>query len=69
MQKAARGNGDIRKDAKVTDQGSELGRNVEVKKLLTKYGYDIRPTGPDASHQNSPQERPHETIGMQLDQC
>eukprot|EP00957_Ditylum_brightwellii_P133159 10152848-Ditylum_brightwellii.AAC.1 len=43
--------------------GSELGRNVEVKKLLTKHGYDIQPTGPEVSHQNSPGERPHETIG------
>eukprot|EP00957_Ditylum_brightwellii_P029521 2230740-Ditylum_brightwellii.AAC.1 len=45
------------------DLGSELGRNVEVKKLVTKHGYDIRPTGPDPSHQNSPGERPHKTIG------
>eukprot|EP00957_Ditylum_brightwellii_P055930 4237964-Ditylum_brightwellii.AAC.1 len=45
------------------DLGSELGRNVEIKKLLTKHGYDIYPTGSDAFHQNSPGERPHETIG------
>eukprot|EP00957_Ditylum_brightwellii_P184847 14078488-Ditylum_brightwellii.AAC.2 len=45
------------------DLGSELGRNVEVKKLLTKHGYDIQPISLDASHQNLPGERPHETIG------
>eukprot|EP00957_Ditylum_brightwellii_P002262 174189-Ditylum_brightwellii.AAC.1 len=45
------------------DLSSELGRNIEVKKLLTKHGYDIRPTSPNTSHQSSPGERPHETIG------
>eukprot|EP00957_Ditylum_brightwellii_P134781 10276000-Ditylum_brightwellii.AAC.1 len=45
------------------DLGSELGKNAKAKKLLTKHGYDIRPTGPNTSHQNSPGERPQETIG------
>eukprot|EP00957_Ditylum_brightwellii_P123361 9406385-Ditylum_brightwellii.AAC.1 len=46
------------------DLGRKLGRNVEVKKLLMKHGYNVRPTGPSASHQNSPGKRPHETIGV-----
>eukprot|EP00957_Ditylum_brightwellii_P056081 4250716-Ditylum_brightwellii.AAC.1 len=45
------------------DLGSELGQNEDVKTLIIKHGYDIQPTRPDALYQNSPAERPHETIG------
>ena len=45
------------------DLGGELGRNLEVQKLFSKHGYDIRPTTPDAFHENSLVERPHQTIG------
>eukprot|EP00957_Ditylum_brightwellii_P060328 4581430-Ditylum_brightwellii.AAC.1 len=45
------------------DLGSDLGRNEEVRKLLMKHGYDIRPTAPDASHQNTSTEWPHGMIG------
>jgi len=31
------------------DQGGELYNNPEVRKLFTRFGYDIRPTGADAS--------------------
>eukprot|EP00957_Ditylum_brightwellii_P202676 15331261-Ditylum_brightwellii.AAC.1 len=31
--------------------------------MLTKHGYNIRPTDPNASHQNSLAERPQKTIG------
>ena len=43
--------------------GGELGRNTAVLDLLKKHDYDIRPTSPDSSHQNSLAERPRETIG------
>eukprot|EP00957_Ditylum_brightwellii_P121180 9241990-Ditylum_brightwellii.AAC.1 len=45
------------------DLGSELGRNEDVKALLIKHRYNIQPTAPDASYQNSSAEQPHETIG------
>ena len=45
------------------DLGSELGQNEDIKALLIKHGYDIKPTAPDASYQNSPAEQPHEAIG------
>jgi len=41
------------------DQGGELYNNPEVRKLFTRFGYDIRPTGADASNQNAPVERGH----------
>jgi len=41
------------------DQGGELCNNPEVRKLFTRFGYDIRPTGADASNQNAPVERGH----------
>ena len=44
------------------DQGGELYHNPEVTTLFKKFGYDIYPTGADASHQNGPVERAHRTI-------
>ena len=44
------------------DQGGELLNNPEVKNLLTKSGYTIHPTGTDASCQNVPAKRGHQTI-------
>jgi len=41
------------------DQGGELYNNPEVRKLFTRFGYDIRPTGADASIQNAPVEGGH----------
>jgi len=41
------------------DQGGELYINPEVCKLFTRFGYDIGPTGADASNQNAPVERGH----------
>ena len=41
------------------DQGGELCNNPEVRKLFTRFGYEIRPTGADASNQNAPVERGH----------
>ena len=41
------------------DQGGELYNNPEVRKLFTEFGYDLRPTGADASNQNAPVERGH----------
>ena len=45
------------------DLGGELGQSQEVKDLLEKHGYSVRPTAPESSHQNSPAERPHQLIG------
>jgi hypothetical protein len=44
------------------DQGGELFQNPACKALFLKYGYEIRPTGADASHQNGPVERAHQTV-------
>ena len=44
------------------DQGGELFNNPEVKNLFQKSGYTIKPTGADASHQNGPVKRGHQTI-------
>jgi len=41
------------------DQGGELYNNPEVCKLFTRFGYNIRPTGADASNQNAPVECGH----------
>jgi len=41
------------------DQGGELYNNPKVCKLFTGFGYDIRPTGADASNQNAPVEHGH----------
>ena len=45
------------------DLGRELGNNTEIQQLFLKHGYEIRPTTPDASHENALVERPHQTIG------
>ena len=44
------------------DQGGELYKNPEVVALFEGFGYTIRPTGADASNQNGPVERAHQTI-------
>ena len=44
------------------DQGSELYGNPQVRALFKQFGYDIRPTGADASNQNGPVERGHLTV-------
>ena len=44
------------------DQGGELYHNPEVRKLFTRHGYQLRPTGADSSHQNGPVERAHRTV-------
>lgn len=43
-------------------QGGELFNNPEVKNRFQKSGYEISPTGADASHQNGPVKRAHQTI-------
>jgi hypothetical protein len=48
------------------DQGGELYQSNEFKDLCKEYGYVIEPTGADASNQNAPVERPHQTIGNAL---
>ena len=37
-----------------------------MRALFNQYGYDVRPTGADASNQNGPVERSHQTIGNAL---
>eukprot|EP00957_Ditylum_brightwellii_P177425 13514692-Ditylum_brightwellii.AAC.1 len=54
MRKAIRGKCDTREDA------AEIGQGVNI--LLQHHGYNVRPTAPDASYQNTPVERPHQTI-------
>ena len=41
------------------DQGGELYNIPEVRKLFTRFGYELRPTGADASNQNAPAECGH----------
>jgi len=41
------------------DQGGELCNNPEAHKLFTRFGYEIRPTGADASNQYAPVECRH----------
>jgi hypothetical protein len=47
-------------------QWGELANSKEVTALVLLHGYVARPTGGDDSHQNSPAERPHKTIGHSL---
>eukprot|EP00980_Cylindrotheca_fusiformis_P020907 scaffold7928_cov68-Cylindrotheca_fusiformis.AAC.1 len=47
----------------VLDQGGELYGNPDVRSLFEdEFGYEIRPTGADASNQNGPVERGHLTV-------
>lgn len=46
----------------VMDQGGELYGNPQVRDLLQEFGYDLRPTGADASNQNGSVERGHLTV-------
>lgn len=48
------------------DLGGELGHSPAIVKLFEDAGYHVEPTAPDASHQNAPGERPHQTIGDAL---
>jgi hypothetical protein len=48
------------------DQGGELFQNPKVRALFAKFGYEVRATGADSSHQNGPVERAHQTIGNAL---
>lgn len=43
-----------------------MANNKEINALVLHHGYVTRPTGGDASHQNAPGERPHQTIGHAL---
>ena len=40
-----------------------MARNPAILSLLEKYGYAIRRTAPDASHQNYSDEGPHRYTG------
>ena len=42
--------------------GRRIRKHPEVQLLLQQYGYNIRPTAPDASYQNAPDEKPYQTI-------
>jgi GAG-pre-integrase domain len=44
------------------DQGGELYNNPAMVKMIREEGYEIRPTGADASNQNGPVERGHLTV-------
>jgi hypothetical protein len=48
------------------DQGGKLYNNQKVHALFQRFGYAIRPTGADSSHQNGPVEHAHQTIGNTL---
>jgi hypothetical protein len=48
------------------DQGGELYGNPKVRALFLKFGYKIRPTGADNSHQNGPVERAHRTVADKI---
>jgi hypothetical protein len=51
----------------VLDQGGELYHNPAIRDLFKKeFLYDVYPTGADASHQNGPVERSHQTVGNAL---
>eukprot|EP00957_Ditylum_brightwellii_P118939 9071193-Ditylum_brightwellii.AAC.1 len=46
----------------IMDLGGELSKHPEVNLLLQQHGYNVRPTAPDASYQNAPGKRLHQTI-------
>ena len=46
------------------DQGGELFQNPEIKNIFKKFGYEIYPTSPDASHQNGAVEWAHHTVSQ-----
>ena len=48
------------------DGGGELGKCRDIHRTFANFGYAVELTGPDASHQNGPGERPHQTIGDAL---
>ena len=45
------------------DQGGELAKSAEFRKVVQKHKYFVQPTGSDASFQNTLPERPHRTYG------
>jgi hypothetical protein len=45
-----------------TDQGGELAKSEAFRNVITKNGYVLESTGPDASSQNGRGERPHRTL-------
>eukprot|EP00957_Ditylum_brightwellii_P082023 6237046-Ditylum_brightwellii.AAC.1 len=64
MQKAAKGNGDIRKDAEVTGQGLLLDWGFMVQKSKNQDKVEKLTTyWPQCISSNSPEERSHGTIG------
>ena len=48
------------------DQGGELYGCHQVQKLFERYGFQIRPTGSDSSHQLGPVERTHRTVANSI---
>lgn len=44
------------------DQGGELFKNPNVRKIFEKRGFKINPTIMDESHQNGPVEQSHCTV-------
>ena len=48
------------------DQGGEMSKNSEVRKLFEQHKYSIHPTAHGSSHQNAPAERSIQTIGSTL---
>jgi len=48
------------------DQGGELCNNPEVHKLFTCFGYELWPTGADASNQNAPVEGGHLVVASTI---
>ena len=45
-----------------TDQGKELGKSIQFKKMLVKYGYNLQTTGTYASAQNGLAEKPNQDL-------
>ena len=48
------------------DQGGELFGCNQVQRLFQRYGFTIKPTGSDSSHQLGPVERTHRTVANSI---
>ena len=48
------------------DQGGELFQNPDIVNLFQSFGYELFPTGADASHQNAQVERAHRTLSNSM---